>query len=241
MEVHAHSHTARKKWTHYLWEFLMLFLAVFCGFMAENKREHIVENRREKEYMKMLINDLVTDSSSIERAVQENKDIMKGLDSLVSAFDSLDITNKKQLLAVYFLFYTWGSTPSFVSYSERSISQLRTSGGMRLIRKQIVSDSIVFYYAGTEFCLKQETAYFDDMTHLIELSYKIFDKLYLEKGHENMWLAQKMIRENPALVREFINRTRDLSEVIGSYNNILRVMNFLGSNLKKLIIREYHL
>ena len=32
MEVHAHAHTARKKWTHYLWEFLMLFLAVFCGF-----------------------------------------------------------------------------------------------------------------------------------------------------------------------------------------------------------------
>jgi hypothetical protein len=24
MEVHAHSHTARKKWTHYFWEFLIL-------------------------------------------------------------------------------------------------------------------------------------------------------------------------------------------------------------------------
>ncbi len=30
MEVHHHSHTARKKWTHYFWEFLMLFLAMFC-------------------------------------------------------------------------------------------------------------------------------------------------------------------------------------------------------------------
>ena len=30
MEVHAHTHTPRKKWTHYFWEFLMLFLAVFC-------------------------------------------------------------------------------------------------------------------------------------------------------------------------------------------------------------------
>ena len=28
MEVPAHTHTARKKWTHYFWEFLMLFLAV---------------------------------------------------------------------------------------------------------------------------------------------------------------------------------------------------------------------
>ena len=46
MEVHHHAHlasgethTSRKKWTHYLWEFLMLFLAVFCGFLAENQRE----------------------------------------------------------------------------------------------------------------------------------------------------------------------------------------------------------
>jgi len=39
MEVHRHAHTDRKKWTHYLWEFLMLFLAVFCGFLAENQRE----------------------------------------------------------------------------------------------------------------------------------------------------------------------------------------------------------
>ena len=47
MEVHAHTHTERKKWTHYLWEFLMLFLAVFCGFLAENQREHLLEQQRD--------------------------------------------------------------------------------------------------------------------------------------------------------------------------------------------------
>ena len=52
MEIHHHAHGSdpdsstssghrgRKKWTHYFWEFLMLFLAVFCGFLAENQREH---------------------------------------------------------------------------------------------------------------------------------------------------------------------------------------------------------
>ncbi len=43
MEVHAHTHTARKKWTDYFWEFLMLFLAVFCGFLAEYQLEHKIE------------------------------------------------------------------------------------------------------------------------------------------------------------------------------------------------------
>jgi hypothetical protein len=31
MEVHAHSHShGKKNWKAYFWEFLMLFLAVFC-------------------------------------------------------------------------------------------------------------------------------------------------------------------------------------------------------------------
>src|ERR1700754_3373212 len=65
MEVHAHSHTPRKKWTHYLWEFLMLFLAVFCGFLAENIREHVVENDRAKEFSLSLIQDLQNDTAAI--------------------------------------------------------------------------------------------------------------------------------------------------------------------------------
>jgi hypothetical protein len=45
MEVHAHTHTPRKKWTHYFWEFFMLFLAVTLGFLVENWREHFVEKK----------------------------------------------------------------------------------------------------------------------------------------------------------------------------------------------------
>ena len=36
MEVHAHSHTPRKKWTHYIWEFLMLFPAVLIAMEGDN-------------------------------------------------------------------------------------------------------------------------------------------------------------------------------------------------------------
>src|SRR4030095_6578489 len=74
MEVHTHTHTSdppdsyrdhrgRKKWTHYLWEVLMLFLAVFCGFLAENQREHFVEHRREKKLMESLYEDLKKDTA----------------------------------------------------------------------------------------------------------------------------------------------------------------------------------
>jgi hypothetical protein len=40
MEIHKHPHhvTQKKKWGEYLLEFLMIFLAVFLGFVAENIR-----------------------------------------------------------------------------------------------------------------------------------------------------------------------------------------------------------
>jgi hypothetical protein len=49
MEVHKHPHHVmhKKKWNEYLLEFFMIFFAVFLGFLAENRREHIVEHRPE--------------------------------------------------------------------------------------------------------------------------------------------------------------------------------------------------
>jgi hypothetical protein len=76
MEVHKHTHvpTSReKKWTHYFWEFLMLFLAVFCGFLAENQREHYVEAQRAKEYAKSLLNDLRNDTAELHHGIHQTR------------------------------------------------------------------------------------------------------------------------------------------------------------------------
>ena len=69
MEVHAHTHTARKKWTHYFWEFLMLFLAVFCGFLAEYQLEHKIEKDREKQYMRSMVEDLSADTLMLQKNI----------------------------------------------------------------------------------------------------------------------------------------------------------------------------
>src|SRR5574338_1328038 len=63
MEVHHHSHAEGKRLKHYLFEFFMLFFAVFCGFLAENQREHIVERQREKQYMSTMLEDLKSDTA----------------------------------------------------------------------------------------------------------------------------------------------------------------------------------
>src|SRR5688572_13509325 len=81
MEVHAHTHTPRKKWTHYFWEFLMLFLAVFCGFLAEYQLEHIIEHQREKEYAYRLYEDTKADTSILNGEIAENVFVTAKIDS----------------------------------------------------------------------------------------------------------------------------------------------------------------
>ena len=43
----------------------MLFLAVFCGFLAENQREHLVEHKRELKYAASLYEDLKKDTADL--------------------------------------------------------------------------------------------------------------------------------------------------------------------------------
>ncbi|HEX4850899.1 MAG TPA: hypothetical protein VFV08_08845, partial [Puia sp.] len=57
MEVHHHPdiHHQPKKWKEYLLEFVMIFLAVTLGFLAENLREHITERAKEKKYIEAFV------------------------------------------------------------------------------------------------------------------------------------------------------------------------------------------
>ena len=87
MEVHHHAHTPRKKWTHYFWESLMLFLAVFCGFLAENEREHIIEKKRAKEYARSLVHDLSTYTSQLSN-------FMRRVPFFVAKYDSFLLSHR---------------------------------------------------------------------------------------------------------------------------------------------------
>src|ERR1700674_4429918 len=88
MEVHNHVHTARKKWYHYFWEFLMLFLAVFAGFLAENQRDHYVEQQREKNFILSLIQDLKADTTNLQSYMNLRWEKRIMMDSLTMLLNS---------------------------------------------------------------------------------------------------------------------------------------------------------
>src|SRR5688572_1571054 len=85
MEVHHHGHVhEKKKWKEYLFQFLMLFLAVFCGFLAENQREHMIEYQREKKYVRSLLQDLKTDTAKLRAYITKRAEKRILMDSLTT-------------------------------------------------------------------------------------------------------------------------------------------------------------
>ena len=153
MEVHAHTHTARKKFTHYLWEFLMLFLAVFCGFLAEYQLEHIIEHSKEKQFIKSFIEDLKTDTASIRLIIDFRKKKMEQLDSLTFLLRNQKIKGYESDLYYYGRLLI--RTTRFQS-NDRTITQLKNSGSLRLIRNEQAADSMVSYQKLVELVVSNQ-------------------------------------------------------------------------------------
>jgi hypothetical protein len=156
MEVHHHSHTApiaigRKKWTHYLWEFFMLFLAVFCGFMAEWQLERTIEHQREKQFIRSLAEDLARDTSQVQLYIRFNKFMLNYCDSVQVCIRNSDIFKNSNS------FYNYTrELARFTRYypTDRTIQQLKNAGNMRLIRKWNVSNAITDYDSKTKFLME---------------------------------------------------------------------------------------
>jgi hypothetical protein len=143
MEVqHQAQHEGKKNWKSYVWEFLMLFLAVFCSFLAEMQLEQNSENNMEKEYIGSMVEDINADIEQIDR-------LTKDLDIRVSRTDSLltELSSKEIYKNANKAYKLWLSTQGFQDFiqNDRTIQQLKNSGGLRTIHKKLVSDKIMEY------------------------------------------------------------------------------------------------
>ena len=131
MEVHHHAHDPaaphhKKNWKNYFWEFLMLFLAVFCGFLAEYQLEHKIERDREIQYVRSLINDLKTDTAKLNKNINFFKSqhlsqdtILKTLPLIKDGFNQRFVDN----------FWAFTGFTDFI-YTDATIQQLKNSGGL---------------------------------------------------------------------------------------------------------------
>ena len=247
MEVHAHSHTPRKKWSHYFWEFLMLFLAVFCGFLAEYTLEHKIEKTREKQFIQSLMNDLKADTANITLLNAFRLNVHERADSLFDLMTSASVD--KNGFAIYYHGSSLSRRAFFYS-ADGTIQQLKNSGGLRLISNVQVADSIKAYDVLYRSILQLQALEEEQLIKFRDVAAKVFDAAILLKFMRKDFnsLQDSVKLPNPKLKQNDSNLLNELNITIAyrmgnSYRILsdLEILKEKATHLIELMKKVYHL
>ena len=136
MDVHHHSHAHGKRtWKSYFWEFTMLFLAVFCGFLAEYSLEHKIEKERGKQFIESFYEDLKTDTARISIYTNYDDQKLKGLDSLGACYEAIT-RNTNDASCLLEIIKNSSINRPFMR-TDRTLKQLANAGGFRLLKRKM--------------------------------------------------------------------------------------------------------
>ena len=250
MEVHHHSHTSRKKWTHYFWEFLMLFLAVFCGFMAENQREHFVEHQREKKFMQTLYEDLKQDTSDLINDTAWWGFAITRIDTIRMEIEKPEI--ERNLVLMYYRAGGMRSYNSF-AYHDRTIQQLKNGGNFRLVRNKAIADSLNDYDAYILTGLKDQEAQSNAIYQQVNfIQDKIFNSKYFHLiSGQPISNLDDAFRNDPKVFGLSLASKTDLMQYYNHLEYFRRMSVYRTRSMKtlcrkavtllKLLEEEYHL
>lgn len=241
MEVHHHSHSTPKKWKHYIWEFFMLFIAVFCGFLAENQREHFVEHSREKQFMQSLVEDLETDTAELKRAILRADTVACYSDSVL--FYLGKFKNADHIPFWMADYVGKGGQRQILINTDRTSSQLKNSGAMRLIRNKKVTTMILHYWKDidiSEISLDRYMLY-RDASRSITFKLWVIPDVYRVSNTDSA-NHLRVIDKDTKKWDELINLVAISGTIARTthLNNLIQQLN-TANELITLINREYHL
>ena len=222
----------------------MLFLAVFCGFLAEYKLEHTIEHQRGKKLIKSLIGDLKTDIASFKFYIYKTNRSMVKFDSLFSFLENYRPGDPAtHIYGIMRQGIDWGP----LRFSTGTLQQLKNAGGFRLIRKQSVIDSIQLY---EKFC--NQLIEIDERISRLQMDYRdlleeIADARFLKYTRLNYELNSIPQKETllPAS-KEILNKVLIKIDFIinnefVSLNSSLPPLRAGAEKLIEFLKKEYHL
>lgn len=236
MATHAdnlHLASGKKIW-HYLFQFLMLFLAVFCGFMAENWRVQLSEHQREKEFIRSIVEDIKSDTLQSNLTLMQLKRINAGFDSVLILLSSPEIVENSN--EAYRIWTKNLSLEAFVS-NDRTIQQLKNSGELRLIRNKTVSDRIMKYDQTVKNYYQQSNFMYNALSdqHIYR---QFFDFISLNKNDN---IPVPLTEQGKISLNEAFAHLQLWNSGLKGLISWLEDVNNEGKNLMLFIQKEYHL
>ena len=223
MDVH-HGKPPGEKTRHfkeYFTEFLMMFLAVTMGFIAENVREHFSDSSKEQGYIVGMIKNLEVDTTNLKLTIQANKKQIIGIDTLRSiSRNKLSEIKVQDSLYAYTIKYLF-SISEFKN-DDVTISQLRNGGGYRLIRNEGVLDSIEVYETNIKYLELQSGYFLSSIGKTLDLSGTIFDLNASRRFQSAPSSTPMLITSDPQKIFEFYNKCFMISVSLKGYNQMLK-------------------
>jgi len=143
MEVHHHPHLPhgeKKKFKEYFLEFIMIFLAVTMGFIAENIREHLSNHSKEKMYIIGIKKDLAADTASLNDFLPSLISRINQTDTLIKLLQTPRVTDRGS--DMYYLARLTTKLRSFIA-NNTTLTELEHSGNFGLITKEPVLTGLV--------------------------------------------------------------------------------------------------
>jgi hypothetical protein len=232
MEVHKHPHhvTHKKKWGEYVLEFLMLFLAVFLGFLAENIREDKVEAHREKQYIVSLIQDLEDDAKLLKAQIAEHQVKIAMLDSLSDILNNASLNSASGDQLYYFGRLAPRIGPFLINI--RTYDQLKNSGNFRLIGDAETSNKIMSYYEQIYPIQQLQNHYENEFDNYKTIAVQVFEPVVFRKQINEKGEVVKT-DYNPALQNTNPTLLKQLSVYVLYMNGSRRSLAINEQNLLK--------
>ena len=248
MEVHHHAHhEGKKNWKSYFWEFLMLFLAVFCGFLAEYQLEHVIEHQREKQYMQSLIYDLQNDTTNLNAGFPLKDQRLLAVDSVFLFFEANP--NAKIIPGAVLRHMRRSLWDRHYRRNSTTFDQLKNAGGLRLIRKRDVRDSIAAYdlqWQRAEFWREGYVTLQEKGKDLVQKIIKAND-LLIKYRMQSGFISNRNVVDslsvhiNSEHLNEFLNFSADQKITTSQDKSGYQAIEKTAERLIVLIKNEYHL
>ncbi|MEQ8219203.1 MAG: DUF6090 family protein [Arenibacter sp.] len=123
-------------------EIVLVVIGILIALSINNWNVEKKEAEVEKQYMISLLSDLAKDRSNLISNVEFGPIPVIYNDSLFSELQKRPLQGREKRIYHFLLLYTNGI---LITYHDRTISQLRNSGGFGLIHKQEISDAVLDY------------------------------------------------------------------------------------------------
>ena len=221
-QQHLDQFSPKKKWYVYFIDFIMLFVAVTLGFLAENVRDQQTDKNREISYLKNVHEDLLVDINKFELVISSNNLRLLMLDSLHMEINKAS----PDLPSLYYYIRNLALRTTFES-SHLGLDQIKASGGFRLIQNAKIIAGIQDYERMLSSTMKLEEVRERTLEQARFKMAVVFDAstLYQMTKNQSMFKGEKILVrfKRPAYAAPFVVGDRE------TFNELINFIN-LGLN-----------